>query len=83
MVEGCCRRAVLDRCALLLEARQLPYQILDEQPGKVVAEAAPDDDSQSREILAVLRERVGRHLPAALAQRVRDVEHGEVLDLVS
>ena len=34
------------------------------------------------EVLAVLREGVRRHLPAALAHRVRDVEDGEVLDLV-
>ena len=32
--------------------------------------------------VAVLRERVGGHQPAALAQRVRDVEDGEVVDAV-
>ena len=37
---------------------------------------------QRGEVLAVLREGVRRDLPAALAQRVRDVEDREVLDLV-
>ena len=41
---------------------------------------APDDDPQRGEVRAVLRERVGGHLPAALAQRVRDVEDREVVD---
>ena len=46
------------------------------------AEAVPDDDAERREVLPVLREGVGGELPAALAQRVRDVEDGEVLDPV-
>ena len=44
---------------------------------------APDDDPQRREVRAVRRERVRGHLPAALAQRVRDVEDGEVVDVVA
>ena len=73
---------VVDRLRLLLEPRQLPLEVGDEQVGHVVGEAAPDDDAQRGEVRAVLRERVGGHLPAALAQRVRDVEDGEVVDLV-
>ena len=40
------------------------------------------DDAQRGEVGPVLREGVGGHLPAALAQRVRDVEDGEVVDVV-
>src|SRR4029453_15449573 len=40
-------------------------------------------DTERREILAVLRERVRGHLPPALAKCVRDVEDREVHDVVS
>ena len=48
----------------------------------VVREPPPDDDAQRGEVGAVLGEGVRGHLPAALAQRVRDVEHGVVVDAV-
>ena len=46
-------------------------------------EAAAGHDAQRREVLAVRRERVRGHLPAALAHRVRDVEDREVVDVVA
>src|SRR5262245_38481007 len=73
---------VVYRLGLLLEPRQLPIQVREQHVGHVVGEAAPHDHAQGGEVFAVLRERVGRHLPAALAQRVRHVEDGEVVDVV-
>ena len=82
MVECRRRRAVVNRLRLLLEARQLPPQIGNQHVGEVVGEAASHDDPERREVLAVLREGVGRDLPATLAQRVRDIEDREVVDVV-
>ena len=62
-----------------LEPRQDATQVGEQQVGEVVAEPATDDDAQRREVGALLRERVRRHLPAALAQRVGDVEDGVAL----
>jgi hypothetical protein len=39
------RGGVVDRLGLLLEVWQLPLQVLDEQVGEVVCEAAADDDT--------------------------------------
>ena len=75
-------RLVMNRRRLLLETRQLSLQVGDQHVRHVVGEPAPDDDSKSGKIFAVLRERVRGHLPATLAKRVRHVEHGEVLDVV-
>jgi hypothetical protein len=47
-----------------------------------VRESATDDVPQRSEVLTILRGRVGGHLPAALPERIRDVEASEVLDLV-
>ena len=43
-----------------------------------MGEALADDHAQRRKVIAVLGERVGGNLPAALSQRTRDVEDGEV-----
>ena len=75
-------RGVPNRRGLRLEVRQLPLDVLHEQVGHVVGEPELDDDAQRREVGAVGRERVGGHQPAALAQRARDVEDREVVDLV-
>ena len=80
--EGAPGRLVVDRRGLRLEPRKLPLEVGDEHVRHVVREAAPDDYAQRGEVGPVLRERVRRHLPAALAQRVRDVEDGVVLDLL-
>ena len=77
------RRVVVRRARLLLQARELTLEVADQQVGHVVREAAPDDDPQRREVGPVGRERVGRDLPAAFAQRARDVEDGEVVDVVA
>ena len=82
MVEGGGRVAVVDGRRLLLEPRQLTLQVVDQQVGQVLAEPTFDDDPQRREVLAVLRERVRRQEPAALAQGVGDVEDREVVDPV-
>ena len=77
------RRGLVHRGGLLLELRQLPLDVVDQQVRHVVAEAALDHDAQHRQVLAVLREGVRREQPAALAQRVRDVEDREVVDPVA
>src|SRR6516165_4146787 len=74
-------RAVMDRCRLLVQLRQLPLHVADKQVGEVVREALPDHDSERGEVLAVGGEGVGGNEPAALAQRIRYVEDGVVLDL--
>ena len=76
-------RPVVNGLRLLLEARQLPLRSATSRSARSWREAAPHDDPQRREVLPVLRERVRRDLPAALAQRVRDVEDGEVVDVVA
>src|SRR5262245_9359462 len=73
---------VVHRLGLLLEPRKLPLQVREQHVRHVVGEAAPHDDPEGREVIPVLRERVGRNLPAALAHRVRHVEDGEVVDPV-
>jgi len=60
----------------------LGAQVAKQQIGDVHGEAAAHDDAQRRKVLTVLGERVGRHLPAALAQRRRHVEHRVVLHFV-
>ena len=67
---------------LLLQARQLPLEIVDEHVGHVVREPTPDDHAQGGEVGPMLRERVRRNLPAALTHCVRDIENRVVLDLV-
>jgi hypothetical protein len=47
-----------------------------------MAEAPLDHHTQRRKVGALLREGVGRHEPATLPQRVRDVEDRVVLDVV-
>ena len=83
-VSGGTRRRcrVVHRRRLLLEPRELPLDVGHEQVGEIVREAAAHDDAERREVRAVLRERVCRNLPAAFAQGVRDVEDGEVVDVV-
>ena len=73
----------MHRHRLTLEPRQLPFQVGEEHVRHVVREATPHDDPQGGEILPVLGERVRRYLPAPLAECVRDVEDGEVLDVVT
>jgi hypothetical protein len=65
----------------LLELLGVVAQIVEQQIGHVVGHPGPHDDPQHREVLAVLGEAVGGHLPAAPAQACRDVEDGVVLDL--
>ena len=65
-----------------LEVGQLTLDVLDEQLRHVVGEAELDDHPQGREVGPVRGEGVGGQQPAALPQRVRDVEDGVVLDLV-
>src|SRR5450756_1443685 len=57
----------------LLQLLDLLAQVAEQHVGHVHREPAAHHDAQRRKILTVLRERVGRHLPAALAQRRRDV----------
>src|SRR5215211_2699178 len=82
VAEPGCRRVVVHRLGLALEARQLALQVREQHVAQVVREAAPHDHAEGGEVLAVLRERVRRHLPAPLAERVRDVEDREVVDPV-
>jgi hypothetical protein len=51
---------------LLLQARQLSLEVVDEHVGHVVREPTPDDHAQGGEVGAVLRKSVRRELPAAL-----------------
>src|SRR5206468_5966628 len=59
---------ILDGLRLALEAGKLPLDVRDQHVGHVVRESSPHDDAQRREVSAVLGKRVGRNLPAALAQ---------------
>ncbi len=70
----------MDGLGLALEARELALEVGDEHVGQVVREAAANDDAERGEIGAVLGERVGGDLPAALAKGVRDVEDRVVVD---
>src|SRR5215218_3245789 len=83
VAEPGCRRVVVHRLGLALEARQLPLEVREQHVRHVVGEAAPHHDSERSEVLAVLREGVRGHLPAPFAERVRDVEDGEVVDRVA
>src|SRR3954454_13259289 len=69
VVEARGGRAVVDRLRLVLQPRQLSLQVVEEHVGDVVGEAALDDDAQGRQVLAVGREGVRRHEPAALPHR--------------
>ena len=68
-------------CCFCSRARQLSLDVPHEHVREVVGEAAPDDDPERREVFTIRRERVRGHLPAALPQRVRDVEDRVVLDV--
>lgn len=72
----------MHRLRLALEPWQLPPEVGEEHVCHIVCEAAPHDDPERGEVLAVLREGVRRHLPTALPERVGDVEDGEVVDPV-
>src|SRR5450756_1407573 len=72
----------VERRRQLLQLLDLLAQVVEQHVGHVHRETAAHHDAQRRKVLTVLREGVGRHLPAALAQRRRDVEHGEVFDVV-
>jgi hypothetical protein len=76
------RGGLVHEFGLLLELRQLPFDVVDEQVGHIVAEAPLDHDPQRCEVLPIFRERVGRQEPPALAQPVRDVEDRVVVDSV-
>ena len=82
MVERGRAVAVVHRFPLLLQPGQLPLDVGEQHVREIVAEPASHHDAKSREVITVLRERVSRQLPAALTQRVRDVEDGEVVDRV-
>ena len=60
----------MDRRRLLFQTRELALQIGEQHVGEVVAEAPAYDHAQRGDVGAVLRERVRRHLPAALTQRI-------------
>ena len=65
-------RPCVDRLRLLGSRRSsCALEVGDQQVGQVVAEPVADDDPQRGQVGAVGRERVGRHQPAALAQRAR------------
>jgi hypothetical protein len=64
---------IVRRGRLLLEPRQQPLQVVQEQIGGVPAVTVPDHHPEREEVLAVLRERVRWHLPAALAHPAGDV----------
>ena len=80
-VEGCRRPGVVDGLGLLLQARELALGVLDQKVSHVVAEAPLDDDSAARRGPPGSGEGVGGQEPAALPQRIRDVEHRVVFDL--
>ena len=77
-----CSSAPCTGPACFCRLRQLALDVAYEHVGEVVREALPHDDAQRGEVGAVGGEGVGRHLPAALAQGIRDVEDGEVVDVV-
>src|SRR3954451_11612957 len=66
-------------CRLLLQAREDPAQVVEQQVGEVVGEAVAHHDAQRGDVLPVLRERVRGHEPTLLAQPGGDVEYGEGL----
>ena len=74
------RLPVVLRGGLTLQPRKLALEVVHEHLRHVVCEPPPDDDPKRGKVGPVLGERVRRHLPAPLAQRVGDVEHGEALD---
>src|SRR3954451_20287959 len=68
---------------LLLQTWQLPLDVVDEHVRDVVRESALHDDAKRCQVLPIGGKRVGRNEPATLAQRARDVEDAEVVDLFS
>src|SRR3954447_1455861 len=72
VVEALLGRAV-NGLRLLLQPRQLPLEVLDQQVSEIVADALADDHPERGEVGAVLGERVGRHLPAPFTQSARHV----------
>src|SRR5262245_8438567 len=66
---------------LALQAWEVAQNVLDEHVGHVVRAPSTDDEGERGEVGAFLGERVGRNLPASLAQCVRDVEDRVVVDL--
>ena len=79
---GSCRVSLVQRGVLFLQARELALDVGDEKVGHVVTQAALDHHTQRTQVGPVLGERVRGHEPAALAERVRDVEDRVVLDVV-
>jgi hypothetical protein len=70
------------RGAERLQELRLLLQVLDQQVAHLTCHSGPNNDPEDGHILEVLGERVGGNHPAVLAQPVRDVEHGVVLDVL-
>jgi hypothetical protein len=71
------------RLRVVLQDPHMQPEVIEQQVGQVHAEAVPDHDPHHRDIGQVVREGVGRHLPAAHPQPLGQVEHRVPGDVVT
>ena len=57
----------------LAKILESPFDILDQERTQIPGDPVPDENSLHHKLLAICRQGIGRNLPAAVSQAVRQV----------